>query len=290
MISFAQVIAALAAGGLLTIAIVLVIERYSDVPHRSKTPVLDEEAERERRIEAARSIAVGAVETFRQQAVNGSTSGPPADRPAVSRDPSAVRSKRHLTLFLGGSVAALAWLATAARETMREHRGQLMGATLGAAATATAVTTLTLTPWSADTDNDAERPPLGPTAPPWRTPSPPAPLLPEAPDSSPAAPPSSVAPALSQDPASPSASPTPPAAPPAAATGPGHSGSPTPTPSDSSSPSSSPTGTATGLPPDGDAPPVDEPPGKPEVPADEDLCVSTGLEPLLHIGVCLSGS
>lgn len=75
--------------------------------------------------------------------VNGDL--PPAYSPTGAEP---VRRKQHLGLYLGGAVAAIATVSTAARGALREYRGQFIGAMTGAAVTATTVTMVTVQPWS----------------------------------------------------------------------------------------------------------------------------------------------
>lgn len=188
MISLAQVVAALAAGALLTIATMLVFKLHN-MGSQGERPDVDELTDGERKIEIARKLAVESVETFRQQ----TQAGP--DLHAISDDevsPSyevtdeavAARSKGHLTLYVvSGAVAALATVSTAARVTWREHRGHLVGAAISAATTGSVVTVLTLTPWTGETGAAPPRtvPSSAQSAASTRAPAPPGASLSESP-------------------------------------------------------------------------------------------------------------
>ncbi len=102
----------------------------------------------------------------------------PPGPPPPSHGPEPVRRKRHLGLYIGGAVAALATISTAARGAVRDHRGQLIGAVTGAAVTATTVTMVTVQPGTSD--HDQSWPPSAPTAsdPPTSAPSGPVPPRP----------------------------------------------------------------------------------------------------------------
>lgn len=172
MINLGQVVAALAAGALLTLALVLLLERHS---LRAQAPLSAREGsdqpgnergvqddERERLIEACRNITVDAHEALR-------------DRPAPERELSVrglpsntvvVRQKRHLGL-ISGLAAALIALYAGVREVMRQHGATATGAVVSTMATAAAVTTLTLMPFTAE--DDATPPRLAPPAPTGRS-------------------------------------------------------------------------------------------------------------------------
>lgn len=108
------------------------------------------EAERQKRIEAARRIVLESVESFRQLPESCRPQlGLKAVEDSVDDLPdgvTVVRSKGHLRL-IGSGVAALITVSTAARDAIRASRPQIVGATT--TATAAAVTVLTIAPWSA---------------------------------------------------------------------------------------------------------------------------------------------
>ncbi|MGW1796853.1 hypothetical protein ACWCQN_12790 [Streptomyces sp. NPDC001984] len=91
--------------------------------------------------------------------VNGYQSVP-EPRPADGPEP--VRRKRHLGLYLGGAGAIIAALGASVRESLREHRNQLVATATTAALTAATVTLVSVQPWS--TDADQPPPASAPTA------------------------------------------------------------------------------------------------------------------------------
>jgi hypothetical protein len=225
LINLGQVVAALAAGALLTIAVMLLLELHGR-PRRPKPDSQQPEAEpddREWRIEAMRNITVDAFEAIRQLAGNGEDLPAPEDleyRPVeLPHGTRVVRSKRHLHL-IGGAVAAIITVSTAARDALRQHPA-LIGAAASVAA-AGAVTTLTLTPWTTDNDAGPPRPPT-PSATSWPSSTPPpgsssprpSGTASPTPSASPTAPPTSTSPSpspsstsISPSPATPGASPS----------------------------------------------------------------------------------
>ncbi|KPC86287.1 hypothetical protein ADL35_12460 [Streptomyces sp. NRRL WC-3753] len=107
MISFAQVVAALATGALLTVTAMLVCRQYggqrpAEKPEPSESSE-SEPDEAEWKIEAARNLGYAAVETFRQQIADNPAE---AERPGGDGRPETaaglVRSKGHLTLVACG--------------------------------------------------------------------------------------------------------------------------------------------------------------------------------------------
>ncbi|MBZ6259718.1 hypothetical protein KVH22_29825 [Streptomyces olivaceus] len=110
MISFAQVMAALAAGAMLTVATMLTFRLYG-VQHPAEEAEPDEgggsapDDEAEWKIEAARSLALTAVETFRHQVAETAETQQQraAEWSAAAVQPAdSVRSKGHLTLVACG--------------------------------------------------------------------------------------------------------------------------------------------------------------------------------------------
>lgn len=169
MINVGQVVAAVAGGALLTIAIMHVIEVYV-IQHRREAE-RNEQDERAWKIETARQITLEGVETFRRRAARGHQLHVTEDSEADGDDQPygavEARSKAHLRLFIGGGVAVLAALGAAIRGLIRAQHSQFVSA----AATASAVTLLTLTPWSTAEDNPEPPAPV-PTASAETTPSP----------------------------------------------------------------------------------------------------------------------
>ncbi|EPD63138.1 hypothetical protein [Streptomyces sp. HGB0020] len=286
MINLGQVVAALAAGALLTLALMLVLDRHYEQRGTGQTSGL-QEAERDDEewlIEATRQIT---VERF--EALQRDDDGLPV---AASEDAAGelpygavvTRSKGHLRL-IGPAVAAIVTAGTAARDAVRHHR-VLTTAAVGTVATAAVVTTLTLTPWAPD--NDASPDPS--TAAPSATGHPsPVPTGSGAPSSTPphasASPSSStpgstagMAPVSGGTPSVPVTTgelPTalsPPAAPPA--------GGPTPTAPGGRPPTG---GGTTPAPPPSSPPPRSSPPAT----SPGRACLDVGLPPLVRIGVCL---
>ncbi|WP_435252077.1 hypothetical protein [Streptomyces tendae] len=114
MISFAQVVAAVATGALLTVAAMLVYRQYgAQHPAEKSTPgegvdndaEPDEPDDAEWKIEAARSLGFAAVETFRHHIAADPFEALPPDADRM-RDPGVgaalVRSKGHLALVACG--------------------------------------------------------------------------------------------------------------------------------------------------------------------------------------------
>lgn len=107
MINLAQVVAALAAGAVLTIAVTLVCQLHGVQRGNERDPRRDEE-DQELEIE----IAAQVIEESFQLLERVSDFQPPAQgglRPRPGRRP--VRSKGHLELHMGSAVAALATLS-----------------------------------------------------------------------------------------------------------------------------------------------------------------------------------
>lgn len=114
MISFAQVVAALAAGAVLTVAAMLVCRQYgAQRPADKPEPSEDGEPETETdpddaewKIEAARSLGFAAVETFRHHIAASPTHTQhraTGHRPDVAAGSATlVRSKGHLALLACG--------------------------------------------------------------------------------------------------------------------------------------------------------------------------------------------
>lgn len=122
MIEFAQVVGAVALGALLAVSMTLVFQlrggpRLAQEPARIEAGsatvravaaaalIESEAAEAEWKIEAARSLALETVETFRRQAASGTgtrAAGLDADAGVSGRPVRRARSKGHLTLVTGG--------------------------------------------------------------------------------------------------------------------------------------------------------------------------------------------
>lgn len=232
---------------------------------------------------------------------NGGIEQPPhaAGEPEVG--PAPVRRKKHLGLYLGGAVAALASISEAARITVREHQGQLIGTVTGAAVTAATVTIVTVQPWTTESSNGP--PSFAPTVsspptyqPPPGTYPPPFPGTPPGPSPSPS-------PSEAQPSASPSASPSE-----SISSSPPPTSSVVPVDNESPPPESSPTPPGGGDPGDTGTPPASSgpspsppprPPGTPEPPpptaADpppaeasaDALCLGVTLPPQLDVDACL---
>lgn len=167
MINLGQVVAAMAVGAMLAIAIVLVFQLHSWQRRDTQQPETDQETARDQRIEAASRFADEYFDEFYDELTSDDDEDKPRKLPYGTK---VVRSKGHLHL-IGASAAAIASITAVAREALREHRG-LAGATIGGLATAGAVTTLTLTPWTSD--NHAGPPqPSAPSATSWPSPTPP---------------------------------------------------------------------------------------------------------------------
>lgn len=96
------------------------------------------------------SVVNGGIESSPHSAADQ----PPGLEPA--------RRKRHLVLFIGGAVAALATVSQVARQAMHYYQGQLVGAVTGAAVTAATVTLVTVQPWTNNVTMGP--PPAAPTA------------------------------------------------------------------------------------------------------------------------------
>jgi len=107
--------------------------------------------------------------------------------------PEPVRRKRHLGLYLGGAVAAIATVSSVARDALHGHRVQIISALVGAAATATTVTVVSVQPW---TDNRSDWPTSAPAV---SAPSPRPPTSPPPPPPSGGPPSPAVGPWPSQD-------------------------------------------------------------------------------------------
>ncbi|WP_406168996.1 hypothetical protein [Streptomyces sp. NBC_00996] len=120
--------------------------------------------------------------------VNGEGAGlPPGAAAGVQPQagPEPVLRKGNLALYIGGAVAAIATIITAARDALHAHRSQLIATVTGAAVTAAAtVTLITVQPWSDDASH--QPPSSAPTAAssPGYTP-PPGPGISESPSASP---------------------------------------------------------------------------------------------------------
>lgn len=293
-----QVIAALAGGALLGMAIILVIQLH-DARSRAAPPEPDEQRERERRIEQAARIGADVTyellqkRPFTSVGHGAEPEGPSGPGPQLAPDAVVIRSKRHLTMLVfTGVLGALVWVSGFARDAWQAHRGQMVGAAVGAAAAASAVTMLTVTPWSAD--NDGEPPSSAPTVTSSPTPIlPPSGAVPYPSGTSspePSASPSSAQPSpsssnsqillISPSPEA-SATPTPTGTEPSAIE---------PSPADSGGTASAP-GEATGSPtPPASSPPSASVPGEAgEAPGMEaqSVCVFVDLRPLLSVGACL---
>ena len=107
MINLAQVVAALAAGAVLTIAVTLVCQLHG-ARHGSQRDLRRDEEEQELEVEIAAQVI---EETF-QLLERASDFQPPTQggpRPRPGRRP--VRSKGHLELHMGGTPRALATLS-----------------------------------------------------------------------------------------------------------------------------------------------------------------------------------
>ncbi|MEU9654438.1 hypothetical protein AB0E00_36855 [Streptomyces sp. NPDC048110] len=112
MISFAQVVAALAAGAVLTVAAMLVCRQYgaqrpADKPGPSEGGETESDPDdAEWKIEAARSLGFAAVETFRHHIADSPTHTQhraTGHRPDVAAGSATlVRSKGHLALLACG--------------------------------------------------------------------------------------------------------------------------------------------------------------------------------------------
>lgn len=296
MINLGQVVAAMAGGAMLAIAIVLVFQLRSWQRRDAQKPKTEQETGRDQRIEAAARFADEYFDEFYDELTSDDDGDKPRRLPYGTK---VVRSKGHLHL-IGASVAAIASITTVARDALREHRG-LASATIGGLAAASAVTTLTLTPWTSE--NHAGPPqPSAPSATSWSTPTPPpgnpTPSRPAAPaPSAPAtAPPPSASPSPSPSSTSisvTSPSPTPPALTPTAhtPTGPGQGRGPqrsTPPGHDHQDQNR-----GNGRPGDGDEEDgvrSEQPQNTGRPAAYATLCGNAGVGPLVDVGVCVRGS
>lgn len=295
MINLGQVVAAMAVGAMLAIAIVLVFQLHSWQRRDTQQPKTEQETAREQRIEAAARFADEYFDEFYDELTSGDDEDKPRKLPYGTK---VVRSKGHLHL-IGASAAAIASITAVAREALREHRG-LAGATIGGLATAGAVTTLTLTPWTSD--NHAGPPqPSAPSATSWPSPTPP----PDNPTPAPSGP-ADPAPSASATAPPPSASPSP--GPPSTSVS-----VTSPSPTAVSPTAHTPVAPGQGRGPQGSTPPGHGRPdnnggsGRPGDGGEEDgesseqpqntgrlaveamLCGDAGIGPLADVGVCVRG-
>lgn len=92
----------------------------------------------------------------------------PTATPLHLEESAPVRRKKHLGLYLGGAVAALVTVSTAARHAVRAHGGQVIGAATATAVTAATVTLVTVQPWSISTSPSPAFAPTASISPTWR--------------------------------------------------------------------------------------------------------------------------
>lgn len=158
MINLAQVVAALAAGALLTVALTLLFRLHSLGREVEQFGQLRHENDPELEVEAAAQLIEESFDLFQKAAdrVEESSRLPPG---AV-----AVVRKGHLRMLVFGGLAGLltsagGWLGRLWRHPRRNVAGQV----LAGAAAVTAATLLLMTPWQNGDHND-QAPPLGPTA------------------------------------------------------------------------------------------------------------------------------
>jgi hypothetical protein len=285
MINLGQVVAALAAGALLTLALMLVLDRHYQQRGSEQTsePQETKREDEEWLIEVTRQITVERFEALQHD--DGLPIAVPDDAPGgLPHGAVVTRSKGHLRL-IGPAVAAIVTAGTAARDAVRHHR-VLTTAAVGTVATAAVVTTLTLTPWGPDNDASPGPSTAAPSATGHPSPSPTSSGTPTAAPTHASASPSpstpgvtaGMAPASDGTPTAPVTTgeiPTalsPPAAPPA--------GGPTPTAPGSRPPTG---GSTTPAPPPSSPPPQSPPPATSRGRA----CLDVDLPPLVRIGVCL---
>ncbi|MFJ8347680.1 hypothetical protein ACIQ9J_15150 [Streptomyces sp. NPDC094153] len=214
MINVAQVVAAVAAGSLLTVAATLVFKVYGRhrpaQPTHDIRPRADDHDDREWRIEAAAQIAVESFDLLARQSAGSGPRDSAADeqlRTAAETFPLdaeletrcrtaaatrtrhgavAVRGKRHLTMLTFVSVGLLASAGTVLREAWHTSRNQVVVTLIGA----TAASTATMMPYLID---GAPPIPIPAASSPWRVPPQPDQ---EAPEPEPASEPVPLSPTL----------------------------------------------------------------------------------------------
>lgn len=284
MISLAQVVAALAAGALLTIAVMLAFRLYGLRREVERIGQQRDENDRELGIETAALLIEHGFDLLQQTADGDEESNHSALPPGAV---AAVR-KGHLRMLVFGGLAGLlagagGWLG----KLWRHPRRKLAGQVLTGAAVGTAATLLLVTPWQNNDHND-QAPPPGPTASPTtstsrlpgNTPGPTVTITPTGSLPPPPAPgPSS---ATLTDGALGPANPTPSAGLTGIAEGPGPGEPPTA--------SARPSSTQPGDDETTTAPSPEQPEGGSQ---DEDgssgLCLDVTVPPLLDAGICLLG-
>lgn len=167
VVNLGQVVAAMAAGALLTISITLVLQLHGRRRHEETDIQKHGDDNRELEIETAAQMIEDSFDVL-QRTTGGRKPPDPGDDGDgdLPRGAVVVRSKGHLRL-ISSAVAALVTASTAARDAVRTSHGQVVSATVSAAAAASAVTALVLTPWAANDDSQSPAPAESSTA--WTT-------------------------------------------------------------------------------------------------------------------------